>query len=288
MKRFSIVGAGRLGTALGAALARRGWHPEAIVDRERRAARESRRIIGAGRASTSFTAAALARGVVIIAVPDFAVASVASALARSGGSWTGRTVLHTSGLIPAGILGPLSGRGAVIASLHPVQAFPLKDLPVSVFKGITWGFEGDPAATGTTEAIVRALRGNIILLSAKDKTLYHAACVLASNAFIALEWTAAGVLHKAGVSEGSATGMLLPLLQGTLQNVKSLGPERALTGPVSRGDIATVREHLDALQGDPGTLEVYRVLGRQALCMAAKRGLPPRRVRALKRLLEGR
>lgn len=288
MKTFSIVGAGRLGTALGAALARRGWRAEAIVDRDARAARESRRIIGCGRASTSLAAAAKARGTVIVAVPDDAVGGVAAALARGAGSWAKRNVFHTSGLVPAGALGPLAERGARVASLHPVQSFPRKDVPPSVFEGITWGLEGDAAAFGEAKGIVRALRGNVLLLSARDKAVYHAACALASNALVALEWTAAGVLGKAGVPEDSAPGLLMPLVQGTLQNVKSFGLEKALTGPVVRGDAATVRKHLEALESDPAAREVYRVLGKQILRLAAKRGLPAGRVKAMKRLLEGR
>ncbi len=288
MKRFSIVGAGRLGTALGAALVRRGWLAEAIVDKDARAARESRRIIGRGRASTSYAAAAGAGGTVIIAVPDDAVGRVAAALARSGGDWAGRPVFHTSGLVPSSALGPLARRGARTASLHPVQSFPRKDVPASVFKGITWGIEGGPAGVEAAEEIVRALRGHVLLLSEKDKPLYHAACALASNAFVALEWTAAGILRKAGLAEDAAFAALLPLVQGTLQNVKSLGPEKALTGPILRGDIATVREHLEALRADPGAREIYRAAGRLVLRLAAKRGLPAGRVRALKRLLEGR
>jgi predicted short-subunit dehydrogenase-like oxidoreductase (DUF2520 family) len=288
MKTFSIVGAGRLGTSLAAALARRGWPLEVIVDREARAARESRRIVGRGRASTALAAAAKAKGTVIIAVPDDAVGRVASALARSGGSWAGRNVFHTSGLLPARILGPLAGRGARVASLHPVQAFPRKDMPASIFEGITWGLEGDAVAVEAAAGIARALRGNVLLLSAKDKPLYHAACALASNALVALEWTAAGVLEKSGVAGEAAAATLLPLVQGTLQNVKSLGLEKALTGPVVRGDVATVRKHLEALRGDARARDVYAVLGRQLLRLAAMKGLPAGRVRALKRLLEGR
>jgi predicted short-subunit dehydrogenase-like oxidoreductase (DUF2520 family) len=288
MKAFSIVGAGRLGTSLGAALVRRGWRPEAVVDRDARTAREGRRTIGGGRASTAPAAAARAQGAVIIAVPDDAVGRAASELARAGGSWAGRDVFHTSGLLPAGVLAPLARRGARVASLHPIQAFPRKGMPASVFTGITWGIEGDEAAVEAGLAIVRALRGHVLLLAAKDKALYHAACAMASNALVALEWTAAGVLGRAGIEPAAAAAALLPLLQGTLQNVKSLGLEKALTGPILRGDVATVRKHLEALGDDPEAGEIYAALGKRILGLAEKKGLPAGRVRALKRRLEGR
>jgi predicted short-subunit dehydrogenase-like oxidoreductase (DUF2520 family) len=288
MKLFSIVGAGRLGTSLGAALARRGWRPEAIVDRDARAARESRRIIGAGRASTSPAAAAGAKGLVLVAVPDGEVGRAALALARAAGSWAGRAVLHTSGPLPASALGPLARRGALVASIHPVQSFPRKDMPASIFRGVTWGVEGNAAAVEAATRIVRALRGHVLLLAAEDKPLYHAACALASNALVALEWTAASLMRKAGVGEDAAVSILLPLLKGTLQNVKSLGLEKALTGPVLRGDVATVRRHLEALRAEPEALEIYRVTGRRILGLAAQRGLEEAKIRTLRRLLGGR
>jgi len=287
MKTFSIVGAGRLGTVLGAALVRRGWTVAAVVDKDARAARESRRIIGRGAATSDFNRLSKAAGMVVITVPDDALSRVARKLARSGVSWSGKTVFHTSGLLPARVLEPLQKRGARIASVHPIQSFPRKDAPASIFRGITWGVEGEPAAIAAAEEMVRSLRGNVLLLAAKDKPLYHAACSLASNAMVALGWTASGMLGAAGIEEETATGMLSPLVQGTLQNVKDLGPEKALTGPILRGDVATVRQHLRALRDDPPARGVYRVMGKQILRLAEKGGLPAGRVSALKRLLEG-
>jgi predicted short-subunit dehydrogenase-like oxidoreductase (DUF2520 family) len=136
--------------------------------------------------------------------------------------------------------------------------------------------------------IVRCLGGHVLLLAEKDKPHYHAACALASNAFVALEWTAARLLEGAGVPSDEALRTLLPLVQGTLQNVKSLGPEKALTGPILRGDVETVRRHLAALRSEPEARRIYAALGRQALRLSATgRRLPAGRIRALMRLLEG-
>jgi predicted short-subunit dehydrogenase-like oxidoreductase (DUF2520 family) len=286
MKTFSIIGAGRLGTALAAALVRRGWKLRLIVDTDARAARASRRLVGAGRTAASVGRASRPGDVVIIAVPDAAVGRVAASLAASGPDWSGRTVLHTSGILPAGALGPVRERGARIASLHPVLSIPRKDAPASAFRGIVWGLEGDEPALVTAQAIVRNLGGHVLRLSEKEKPLYHAACALASNALVALTGAAFDLLRAAGIDEKTASAALIPLMQGTLQNVKYLGPREALTGPLSRGDAGTVKKHLEALRGDPGALAVYRALGKQALGLAARRGLPAARVRTLRRLLE--
>lgn len=286
-KGFSVVGSGRLGTALAAALARRGWTLALIVDCDPREARDSRRIVGSGRAAAAFDASSRPGDLVVVAVPDAEVARAAAAMAGSGVDWTGRTVVHTSGLLPARALAPLARRGARTASCHPVQSFPRKEAPASVFAGITWGVEGDPAAVEDFGRVIRALRGHVLYLAEQDKPLYHAACSLASNAFVALEATAAGLLAEAGLDRKAAETVLLPLVQGTLQNVKNFGLEKALTGPILRGDVATVREHLEALGGDPAALDIYRALGRRILDLAARSGLPAGRVRALKRRLGG-
>ena len=287
-KIFSIVGAGRLGTSLAAALVRRGWRIALIVDKDLRAAREARRIVGGGRASAALSRASKPGDVVIVAVPDDALGPAAAALARSGAGWTGRTVFHTSGLLPARVLDPLRKKGARTASLHPVQTFPRKDTPAAAFKGVTWGVEGDAGAVRMAEAIVRDLGGDMLLVSERTKPLYHAACALASNALVALEGTAAGLLRQAGIGEETALRVLFPLVQGTLQNVKNLGLEKALTGPIKRGDAATVRKHLAALSSAPEAREVYKVLGRRILDLAEKGGLPEKKVRTLRRRLGGR
>ena len=105
---------------------------------------------------------------------------------------------------------------------------------------------------------------------------------------MALEWTAGNVLGKAGITEDAAAAALAPLVQGTLHNVKTLGPAGALTGPILRGDLATVRKHLGALESEPEARAVYAALGRQILRLAEKRGLAESRVRSLRRLLGGR
>lgn len=285
MKSFSIVGAGRLGTVLGAALVRGGWTAEAVFDKDAKAARASRRFIGGGRATADIRAPARAGAVVFLTVPDDEIGRVAARLGRTGARWTGRFAYHASGLLPARVLEPLRKRGAGVASLHPAQAFPDKNAPGRIFKGITWGVEGDAAAVEAAGSIVRGLGGHILILSERDKPLYHAACSLASNSLAALEWAAAGLLARSGIGEKGAADVLFPLLQGTLQNVKNLGLKGALTGPIARGDVATVRRHLRALREYPETREVYLALGRQALLMAAERGLAPVRIKAMKRLL---
>jgi len=286
MTTFSIVGAGRLGTSLGAALIKKGWGLKVIADRDPAAAREARKIIGRGTATSDVGKAARGAKAVFICVPDDSLEAVAKKMARAGSNWSSRFVFHTSGIHSAAALDPLRRKGARAASMHPVQSFPEKGSALRFFRGIFWGLEGDADAVRAGRDVVRALGGRALLLREHDKPLYHAACSLASNGLVSLEAAAAALLREAGIRQNIATAVLRPLVQGTLQNVKKFGLEKALTGPVTRGDVQTVRRHLEALESRPGEGKIYKALGEQALRLVAGRALPARKVRALKRLLE--
>ena len=288
MMRFSIIGAGRLGTALAFAMTRRGWELAVIADCDPAAAREARAAVGRGRASGDIRRAARGVGVLFLCVPDRAVRPTARRLARSAAGWPGRVVFHTSGLLPSSALEPLRRKGAPTAALHPVRSFPEKKGGLRLFRGISWGVEGDPQAVRLGAAIVRRLGGRVFHVHEEDKPLYHAACSLASNAFIALEAAAADMLQVAGISRASARTALWPLVEGTLRNVKELGWEKALTGPVARGDVGTVRCHLEALKARPLEAEIYRALAKRALGLVGRGKIPAGKVRTLSRLLEGR
>ena len=289
MADISIIGAGRLGTSLGRALAARGHRIRALACRSLRSARESRRIVGQGRPVTDLAAAAAAGRIVILCLPDEKIRAAAARLARSGVEWSGKTVLHTSGLLPAEELRPLRKRGAAAGSFHPAQSFPEKGMPPSRFRGDLLGLEGDRTALDVAARLVRDLGGRALILSEAAKPLYHAACILASNYPVVLWQAAAGLLVRAGITGREAVRLIVPLAEGTLRSVKKLDPEVALTGPIVRGDAGTVRAHLEALRRSaPEYLRLYRENGLAALKIAGKRGLADGKTRTIRALLEGR
>ncbi len=291
-RKASIIGAGRLGTVLGAALRRKGIAIRGIADRSLAAARESRAIIGRGAATRSAARAADGADLVFITVPDDAIGSVARSLAaaaRPAGTWRGKIVFHTSGAVTSAALAPLRAAGAACASFHPVQTFPRKDLAPSVFQGATIDLEGDPRAVRAGAVLARKLGARPLVLRAEDKALFHAAEGIVSNLFIPLFDTACRLLASTGIADRDAAAILLPLAEGTLQSVKRLDRSTALTGPISRGDVETVRRHISVLRKHPAALRIYKVLGTEAMALA-KRGnrIPPARVRAMARLLAGK
>jgi len=288
MADIVIIGAGRLGTSLGRALAGKGYEIRALTCRRKESAKESRAIIGQGRAMTDNAAAARLGKVIFLCLPDEEIPRVVSRLARSRVDWTGKIVLHTSGLLPARVLEPLKKKGALIASLHPVQAFPSKKTRPSHFRGISFGLEGDKKALALAGGLVRQLGGRAVVIPEDAKPLYHAAFSFASNFLVILLDAAAGLLSQARIPRDRAARMLFPLLQGTLRNVKKLDTAGSLTGPLVRGDAASVGSHLDALKRLPQYAEIYRKLSLMGLEIARKKGLPPKKVRALKNRLGGR
>jgi predicted short-subunit dehydrogenase-like oxidoreductase (DUF2520 family) len=271
MNPVSILGAGRLGTVLGAALHRRGYRIRGFSCRSSRSAAESRAIIGAGEAFADNTAAAQGARTVFITVPDDALAPVVEELAFSSLTWNDVRVFHCSGLRSAQVLESLERRSAVTASLHPVQTFVAKRVSPDLFRGIFFGVEGGPPGRDDASRIARDLGGRVFPLEAAQKPLYHTACSMASNLLVPLIREAADLLPAAGISPEKGLQILMPLAQRTLQNVKELdGGDAAasLTGPLVRGDRETIEAHVSALAGHPRALALYRRLGRAALEMA--------------------
>jgi len=288
MNAVSIIGAGRLGTSLARALARKGYAIGALCCRTPKSARESVRIAGSGKAFTDPGRAAAAGGILFLTVPDDGIPGLARELASSPIDWRGRIVFHCSGLLSARVLEPLRKKGAATGSFHPAQTFAGKESRPALFRGIRFGLEGDLEALESAMKIVRKLGGGVLFLSEEDKPLYHAACVLCSGGTSILAAAASSLLRELGLDDRDAADLLLPLLKMTLRNIGALGPEQALTGPFVRGDVRTVRRHLENLPAKGGYREIYKALGMKSLETAGKRGVPRARIRALKELLEDR
>lgn len=227
-------------------------------------------------------------GTVIFCVPDGTIASLAKTLAAEEMEWRGKVVLHTSGLLSSRQLRPLQARGAACGSFHPMQSFPRPNMPAAHFEGVPIGVEGDAAARRAAEKIAQALGARPFTVRAADKPLIHTACSLVSNLYVPLFRMAVGLLESTEIPARRAAEMLIPLVEGTLRNVKQLDASRALSGPISRGDLATVRAQLEVLRRFPAAARIYKVLGREAAALAEEAGLDRKKVKALGRLLGGR
>ena len=265
---IGLIGAGRVGSALTAALSRGGCQIGPIWSRsEQRAARAAAGLPGAGVAGSP---AAVAKGaaLVIVAVPDRAITATVAQVRWCAGT----AVVHTSGGTPVAALDSAYQQGAEIGGWHPLKSFAGRDADADL-RGITFAIEADPPLRETLHALTEAVGGAPLELRADDRALYHASAVLASNALVALLARAASLWTPLGRSRGEALRALLPLVQGTVQNLESLGLPAALTGPVERGDVTTVAGHLAALAtAAPAVADVYALLSRGMLALAEEKG----------------
>ena len=282
----AIIGAGNLGTALGSALSKKGYRIRALSCQTLSSVRKSLQIIGEGRALTDNMQTAREGKLIFICVPDSEIIKVVKELAGKSLSWRGKYVLHCSGLHSAEVLNPLKDKGAFTASLHPVQSFSQRKGGLEQFEGIYFGLEGGDKALDLAQKIAADLGGYSIMIRGKDKALYHAACSVASNFLVIVLDVAVSLLKFIGFEEAQASEIVLPLVQGTLQNIKKFNIETSLTGPIIRGDKESVETHLDALRKFPAYREIYRSLAIQALEIAKKKKLAPDKIKALKSLLD--
>ena len=261
---LAIVGAGRVGSALGRRLSEVGWKIGAVVTRSEASARRAVRFIGAGKACAGMTTRILASRVILIATPDDEIAHVAQDLARIGeAQLAGSVVLHTSGAMDSEVLEALRERGAKVGSLHPLQSF--SGVAVPSLEGRIFTIEGETQAVRVTRRIARALGGSPVRIAGSKKLLYHAAAAMAAGQVLAVEEAATQLLVSLGMKRSEAVRGLLPLTRQVLENFERLGPRPAWTGPLSRGDYKIVRAHLNALQNSPREFaSAYEALNRLA------------------------
>jgi predicted short-subunit dehydrogenase-like oxidoreductase (DUF2520 family) len=213
-------------------------------------------------------------GGVLLAVPDGAITPLSAELAAEGGVESRHVVLHVSGLLDREALAPLTATGAARGSFHPLQTVSDPATAAERFAGAYAGIEGDDRALSAADALARSLRMMPVRLPSGAKPAYHAGATFAANYTTALVAVAERLALAAGVPSEVARQLYLPLFRGAAANLEA-GPVAALTGPVRRGDVETVRAHLAAL--GPEERALYRLLAREALRLAREAGLDPAR-----------
>jgi predicted short-subunit dehydrogenase-like oxidoreductase (DUF2520 family) len=257
---LTIVGAGRVGRALGRRLRELGWKIGAVVTRSEASARKAVRFIGGGEAHGSLARQVLRCSVILITTPDAAVGEVAKDLARIGAEeLRGEIVLHTSGALDSSVLDDVRAFGAATGSMHPMQSF--SGIGVPPLEGKVFAIEGDAAAVKMARQLARSLGGAPVRIDGSQKLLYHAAATMAAAHVLVVEEAATRLLMSIGMNRREAVRALLPLTRQVLQNFERLGPRAAWTGPLSRGDFEVVEGHLVTLRRyDPRYAEAYAVL----------------------------
>jgi predicted short-subunit dehydrogenase-like oxidoreductase (DUF2520 family) len=261
---LAIVGAGRVGRALGRRLRELGWKIGAVVARNESSARRAVRFIGSGTPLPQMSRRILASTCILIATPDGAIASVADELSRIGGEELKRhVILHTSGALDSTVLNAVRRHGAAVGSMHPLQTF--NGVAVPPLEGKVFAIEGDAQAVRKARKIARAVGAAPSPIEAPKKPLYHAAGALAAGHALVVVESAVQLMMALGTKRAEAMRALLPMTRQVLQNYERLGMKAAWTGPLARGDYEVVARHLNALQEySPEYHKAYDALNRLA------------------------
>jgi len=273
-----IAGAGAAGISVGRALCLTGRPLGSVACRSLERARTRCDALGGGTPATLDALAGDPDGapcLLIVSVPDRHIADIASALAER--PWPdGSVALHLSGSVSVEALAPLRGAGFAVGSLHPLKSFvdapPMESPPL---RGIVCALEGDAKALDVAQEFAVEAGARPFRLAAGGRAAWHAGATHASNHLVALIDQALDLLEHAGLDRDTGRAALLPLLSGTVENLREHPPGRALTGPVVRGDAHVVAQHMDALgKASPDVSTAYQALARRALDLACKeRGL---------------
>ena len=266
-----LIGAGAAGSAIACALNNAGRTIIGITDKNETAAeRLAKRVVAPW--TTAYDSAIGEADIVIVAVPDPMIETVAAEAVSGNVPAPHQIWLHLSGALTTAALAPLRNHVNAVGAFHPAHVFPKKEI-AKLIPGTVFGIAGDPPALAAAEALAADLDGYTVHVSDDIRPRYHAATVLASNAVVALLAAARDALDTAGLNKEAAETLLITLAESAVESSALLGLTGALTGPIQRGDTAMVARHLTALEESPDVLELYMTLGRAIVRLAEKAGL---------------
>ncbi len=268
--KIGIVGAGKVGSVLARGLTDRGYQLAGVVSNTLESASQLAGELGTNARERAADLMQDAE-ILFITTPDRCIGEVAAQIARENGFKRGQMVLHTSGCLTAEVLMPAKEQGAWIGCMHPLQSFANKEHTSERLAGIYFAVSGQAEAIQQAEEIVNDLGGISFHILDTDKSLYHGAACIVSNYTVSLMHWASRLYGRFGLSSDEALTALLPLLEGTLQNIKDMGVVQGLTGPISRGDGITIKAHLEAFENEVDK-RIYSELGMYTLGIALEKG----------------
>lgn len=279
---ITIIGLGQVGTALLRALNKKGYSIKSVYNRTeapsslQKEMQEVEFYTGLPFGDTTVG------DIIFLTIADDAIKVVSSDLKTNFTSLDEKTVVHCSGAYSSQVLSGLKERGARVASFHPMQAITKS---TQTFVGTWFDMDGDEEALVQLEAIALQLGGKTFRVEPGAKPLLHASAVVASNYLVVLADMVSKMAKQAGIDEDTALKAITPLMDNTLENIRELGVTDALTGPIARGDVNTVAEHLKTLNTIPEVLSLYKILGKEAVHIAEQKTGKTESLAAIKELL---
>ncbi|MDF2531972.1 MAG: hypothetical protein K0Q65_1553 [Clostridia bacterium] len=266
--RLGFIGAGKVGTALGIYLKEKGFQLSGYCSRSKDSG-----IISAERTGSKYysTVGQLAgdADLIFITTSDDQIENVVAQLCSNSSLRPGQLIIHMSGALPSTILSPTKAFGCFVYSLHPLQAFADVDKSVSDLSNTYFCLEGDEERISILEDILIACKNAYFKLRPEQKTLYHASACMLSNYLVTLIHNSLLLMEDIQIDNSTAFMAMLPLMDSTILNVLELGTKAALTGPIARGDISTVKKQLEAISSSSkDQLKLYSCMAKETLKLA--------------------
>lgn len=260
-KRIGIIGAGVVGTAVGVMLHAQGYEITGVYDIELESTQSLVRRTECKVCQTPQEVTRFA-DVVFITTCDSVIGQVVDNLADLKAFKAGQVLVHMSGAQSSQIMARASEYGVKLLSVHPLQSFASTEMAVRNLRGSVFSIEGDREAYNIAVCIVEALGGEYFFIDQQAKPLYHAGACVVSNYLVSLVDLGVKLLEETGIPSELAGKALIPLIQGTINNIEKIGIPYALTGPIARGDLSTVKQHLDCMhRSTPELIALYSALG---------------------------
>jgi predicted short-subunit dehydrogenase-like oxidoreductase (DUF2520 family) len=276
MKRLNLVGAGKLGQTLAHLFKQQHQFDIGdIVNRSLTSAQKAQQFIGAGRAVEQLSQTAPA-DIWLIATADGEIATTAAKIYQLEHFKGHEIVFHCSGSLGSDILST-DEQATHTASIHPIHSFANPQQSLETFSGSHCAYEGNSLALTVLLPAFESIGAQLLAVDGEQKSLYHAASVMACNYLVALMDASLSCFELAGIAREQAQQLLLPITHATLDNTLKHSPTSALTGPIARGDLETVRQQMKQLEQHPQLAAIYQQLGLQALDVATRQGLQENR-----------
>lgn len=272
MTRIGIIGTGVVGTAVGVVLSQKGYEITGVYDVK---SESTKQIVERIRCTACSTPQEVSRSadIMLITTSDGAIQNVANSLAEAAAFYAEQVIVHMSGAQSSEIIDRAREFGARVLSVHPLQSFANFERAIEILPGSIFSIEGDKEAYGAAVALVEALGGEYFFIDRKAKPLYHAGACVVSNYLVTIIDFGVKLLESTGIPRQLALKALMPLINGTIKNVENIGIPRALTGPIARGDLATIVKHMDCLEEmAPELVKLYGALGAHTAQVAVDKG----------------
>jgi len=277
-KKIGIIGAGVVGTAIGVVLDQKGYEITGAYDIKP----ESTDMLVERTGCLSFDSpqeVSRSAEILFITTSDTSIQNVVDTLADRKAFYDGQVIVHMSGAQSSEVLDKAKNFGARVLSVHPLQSFASVERAIENLPGSVFSIEGDEEAYPVAKCIAETLEGEYFCIDRKAKPLYHAGACVVSNYLVTLIEFGVKLLESTGIPRNSGMKALMPLIQGTVNNIENIGIPKALTGPIARGDLSTIIKHLDCLEEmAPELMKLYSWLGFYTAQIAVEKGTIDKKV----------